>query len=60
MFNVLLGWLPSSSRDVRRGGCVFIGDHLGPGLTPRARGLTILALGGRLFSLTVAMTAGMV
>jgi hypothetical protein len=48
MLNRLEGWLPADSRDVRRGECVFIGDHLGLGRTPHARGLTILALGGRL------------
>ena len=60
MIKLLKGWFPGNSRTVECGECVFIGDHLGPGSTPRARGLTILALGGRLSFLTVATTAGMV
>jgi hypothetical protein len=60
MLNRLEGWLPTSSRDVRRGERVFIGDHFGPGRTPCVRGLTILARSGRLFLLTVEMTAGAV
>lgn len=45
----LEGWLPTDSRDVRRGERVFIGDHLGLVSMHHARGLTISALGGRLF-----------
>lgn len=56
----LEGWLPADSRDVRRGERVFIGDHSGLGRTPHARGLTILALSGRLFLLTAAIAARMV
>lgn len=60
MVTRLEGWLPTDSRVVERGERVFIGDHLGPGSTPRARGLADLALGGCLFLLTGAMTARMV
>lgn len=49
MLNRLEGWLPTDSRLVAVGERVFIGDHLGPEATLRARGLTISALGGRLF-----------
>jgi hypothetical protein len=60
MLKMLKGWFPGNSRTVECGERVFIGDHLGPGSTPRARGLTNLALGGRLSFLTVDMTARMV
>ena len=53
----LEGWLPTSSRHIAGGERVFIGDHLGPEAMLRARGLTISALSGRLFLLTVEMTA---
>jgi len=59
MLNRLEGWLPTDSRLVAVGERVFIGDHLGPEATLRARGLTISALGGRLSFLTVEMTARM-
>jgi hypothetical protein len=60
MLDRLEGWLPTSSRDVRRGERVFIGDHSGPGRTPCVRGLTILARSGRLFLLTAAIAARVV
>ena len=60
MVDRLAGWLPADSRVIERGERVFIGDHFGPGRTPCARGLTILAQSGRLFLLTVEMTAGAV
>ena len=60
MLKLLKGWFPGNSRDVRRGERVFIGDCHGLGLTPHARGLTILARVSRLFLLTVEMTARMV
>lgn len=53
----LEGWLPTSSRVVRRGERVFIGDCCKPGLTPRVRGLTNLACGSRFFLLTAAIAA---
>ena len=55
-----LGWFPSVSRTMECGERVFIGDHLGPGSMPRARGLTNLALGGRLSFSIVVMTKGLV
>jgi len=60
MFISLEGWLPTSSRTVPCGERVFIGDHGEPGGTPRARGLTILALCGRLSFMTVVMMAKVV
>jgi hypothetical protein len=60
MLDRLEGWLPASSRLVAVGERVFIGDHSGPEATLRARGLTILALSGRLFLLTAAIAARMV
>ena len=60
MLKLLKGWFPGNSRFIRSGERVFIGDHLGPERILRARGLTILALGGRLSFLTVEMTARMV
>ena len=60
MIKLLKGWFPGNSRDVRRGERVFIGDYSGPGLTPQAKGFTILALGGRLSFFIVGMTKGLV
>ena len=60
MLDRLEGWLPTDSRVVERGERVFIGDHGEPGGTPRARGLTILALCGRLSFMTVVMMAKVV
>lgn len=57
MLYMLQGWLPGSSRFIRSGERVFIGDHAGLERILHARGLTILALCGRLFLLTVEMTA---
>lgn len=57
MLDRLEGWLPADSRTVPCGERVFIGDHGEPGGTPRARGLTILALYGRLFLLTAVIAA---
>lgn len=57
MFNRLEGWLPTDSHAIRRGERLLCGDHREPGLIPRARGLTNLALCGRLFILTAAIAA---
>lgn len=59
MLDRLEGWLPTDSRTVQCGECVFIGDHGEPGCTPRARGLANLALCGRLFYAIVEMTKGL-
>lgn len=59
MFIKLEGWLPTSGHAVQRGERLLYGDHGEPGCTPRARGLADLALCGRLFLLTAAMTARM-
>lgn len=57
MIIMLQGWLPCCSRHIHGGERVFIGDCLGPVCMRRARGLADLALDGRLFFMTVAMTA---
>lgn len=49
MLDRLEGWLPTDSRTVPCGERLLYGDHGEPGGTPRARGLTNLALCGRLF-----------
>lgn len=49
MFISLKGWFPGNSHAIRRGERLLYGDHREPGLIPRVRGLTNLALCGRLF-----------
>ena len=58
MFNALKGWFPGNSRHIHGGERVFIGDCVRSACMRCARGLTILAVCGRLFLLTVVMAGG--
>jgi len=60
MLDRLEGWLPADSRHIHGGERVFIGDCVRSACMRCVRGLTILAVHGRLFLLTAAIAARMV